>query len=286
MSDTNTPTNPNIDNEKEPPKEKRYGMFTLIVLSIAITIVYYLGFYYFYKLFLFNPVELFNSIVDKKKTELDFTSRFFSRIALLIIVVFVPIFLIVIPLKVIVLHRKPSTLFIIQEFMYNSIIFLFMYGFSMLTIGSVPLLPRIFENTFGYQFAGRGLKEIASKIFVNKSNPTDNQFVDYSVMVTPFYLENFFSFLKVMSPTAQTGGNGQEDKLMMGNPFGNIQLSQVAQDWLKNPQPYDPTKVDANSPSTIMYNFFEKVVEKRNVSESLWMLFTSYMAIMAAILYK
>ena len=292
MSDTNTPTNPNIDNEKEPPKEKRYGMFTLIVLSIAITIVYYLGFYYFYKLFLFNRVELFNSIVDKKKTELDFTSRFFSRIALLLIVVFVPIFLIVIPLKVIVLHRKPSLLFIIQEFMYNSIIFLFMYGFSMLTIGAVPLLPRIFENTFGYKFTSRGLKdglkEITSKIFVNRLNPTDNQIVDYSVMVTPFYLENFFSFLKVMSPTAQTGGtgnDGQEEKLMMGNPFGNIQLSQIAQEWLKNPQPYDPN-ADANSPGTIMYKFFEKVVAKRNVSEAIWMLFTSYMAIMAAILYK
>ncbi len=286
MSDTNTTANPNIDNEKA-PKEKRYGMFTLIVLSIAITIVYYLGFYYYYKEFLFNRIELFNSVVEKKKTVLNFTSRFFSRIGLLFIVAFIPIFLIIIPLKVIVLHRKATTLFVIQEFMYNFIIFAFMYGFSMLTIGSVPLLPRIFENTFGYNFLGPSLKEITSKIFLNKLNPNDNTFVDYSVMVTPFYLENFFSFMKIMSskPPAQSGGGEQEDRLLIGNPFGNIQLTPLAEGWLENPTPYDPN-ASADSPGSIMYKFFEKVVAKRNVSEAIWMLLTSYMATMAAVLYK
>lgn len=301
--------------KKDNEKKGRLGILSIFGIFMVITVGFYGLYRVLYGSLLYDATKLYEQL--KTNAKLDFGSRFFSRLLIVFVATLISILTVII-IKIVAFDKKPNPVFFIREFMYNGLLFFFMYGFSMVSIGAVPLLPRIFENTLGYMAnSGNALKQMTSRIFENRNNPKDNQFIDYSVMITPFYVENFLRFLNVMRPegaSSQRGGeetSGQSDSTLQPNPFGAIQIQQPVIDWLNNfknsTQPLQkggvdeqikkPTifehflsiffrPIDWNKMTTneIMELFYEKVVAKRRFSEIFWMLMTTYMAFGAAII--
>jgi len=313
-----------VENEYKRLDEKkgRLGILSIFGIFMVITVGFYGLYRALYGSLLYDATKLYEQL--KTNAKLDFGSRFFSRLLIVFVATIISILTVII-IKIVAFDKKPNPVFFIREFMYNGLLFFFMYGFSMFSIGAVPLLPRIFENTLGYMANtwGDALKKITSRIFENRNNPKDNQFIDYSVMITPFYIENFLRFLNVMRPegaSSQRGGEEtseqpistpgqsnstpeqsnstpeQSDSTLQPNPFGAIQIQQPVVDWLNNfknnTQPLQKGGVDVSkkpkiedmSIDDVMKKFYEKVVAKRRFSEIFWMLMTTYMAFGAAII--
>jgi hypothetical protein len=307
--------------KKDNEKKGRLGILSIFGIFMVITVGFYGLYRVLYGSLLYDATKLYEQL--KTNAKLDFGSRFFSRLLIVFVATLISILTVII-IKIVAFDKKPNPVFFIREFMYNGLLFFFMYGFSMVSIGAVPLLPRIFENTLGYMAnSGNALKQMTSRIFENRNNPKDNQFIDYSVMITPFYVENFLRFLNVMRPegaSSQRGGEEtseqpistpgqsnstpeqsnstpeQSDSTLQPNPFGAIQIQQPVVDWLNNfknnTQPLQKGGVDVSkkpkiedmSIDDVMKKFYEKVVAKRRFSEIFWMLMTTYMAFGAAII--
>ena len=281
--------------KKDNEKKGRLGILSIFGIFMVITVGFYGLYRALYGSLLYDATKLYEQL--KTNAKLDFGSRFFSRLLIVFVATIISILTVII-IKIVAFDKKPNPVFFIREFMYNGLLFFFMYGFSMFSIGAVPLLPRIFENTLGYTANswGDALKKITSRIFENRNNPKDNQFIDYSVMITPFYVENFLRFLNVMRPegaSSQRGGEEpsgqpvstpeqpvstpeqqsnstpeqpvstseqQSDSTLQPNPFGAIQIQQPVVDWLNNfknsTQPLQKGGVDKQSKTTTMYEYF------------------------------
>jgi hypothetical protein len=124
---------------------------------------------------------------------------------------------------------------------------------TMLTLNYFPLLYRVFENTFGYAFINKGgsLNTITKNIF------TANNYGDLSIIATQFDVENFKSIMDTDNgPLKRFEGISLKPEFTKETNLTNLKPGMEQKD---NPYIYP------------LYQMLEKIVDKRHVSETVWL---------------
>jgi hypothetical protein len=135
---------------------------------------------------------------------------------------------------------------------------------TLLTINSLPLMMRSFENTFGYWWIGGDkLKKITQKVFGG-----DGNYNDYSIITTQLFEENFKYYLTCMKKDSPV------DPDININRFRNVFIDKSYFDENGKIKMRVPDKNKPDEKVQDLYDLLKMVVRKRHVSVATWVSFS------------
>ncbi len=130
-------------------------------------------------------------------------------------------------------------------------------GLTMILINVLPVMMRTFENTVGYSAISSGgeLNEILKDVI----DTSKNNVVDYTVLATQLYVENFKAYLGGMIPNIQNGASLSR--------FTNVFVKDSIFDKTTGNLIFEDQQTNEK---TSVGKLLDKVIQKRVLSETTW----------------
>ena len=142
-------------------------------------------------------------------------------------------------------------------------------GLTMVLINTLPLLMRAFENTIGYSMITTTNK--LNDTLKNIVDTTKVNAVDYTILATQLYVENFKAYLGSMLPSA-----------------GNASISRFTNIFIKNDDSVfkDGSLVFGSDeePSPVA-KLLDEIIHKRVISETTWISLGTLLTMLGSYLY-
>ena len=134
---------------------------------------------------------------------------------------------------------------------------------TLITINSLPLMMRSFENTFGYWWIqGAKLKELTRKMFGGENG----NYNDYSVIATQINEHNIKAYLTCMKK------EGVGVNLPSLNRFPGINLADKFFDKQTGKLKLAvPSESNADADLAVLYDFANLIVKKTSIARAVWL---------------
>lgn len=140
-------------------------------------------------------------------------------------------------------------------------------GLTMVLINTLPVMMRTFENTIGFSFINKGseLNNIIRGVI-----DTSNDVIDYTVLATQLYVENFKAYLGSMLPNIADGASISR--------FTNVFVK-------KSIFENGNLVFETGETKTPVGQLLDKIIEKRILSETTWISLGALFTILGSYYY-
>jgi hypothetical protein len=142
-------------------------------------------------------------------------------------------------------------------------------GLTMILINTLPVMMRTFENTIGFSFINKGSE--LNTIITDIIDTSKNNVIDYTVLATQLYIENFKAYLGSMLPNISDGASISR--------FTNVF---VKKDIFENG---NLVFENSNGEQTSVGKLLDKIIEKRVLSETTWISLGALFTILGSYYY-